>query len=74
MKELARFKPMQRHLFLYEHALLFCKRRDEDAADRAMPFYSFKSCLRVRRRAAVPVTWSHLDLEQPRTIGRRLWV
>lgn len=46
MKELARFKPMQRHLFLYEHALLFCKRRDEDNHDRT-PFYSFKSCLRV---------------------------
>lgn len=46
MKELARFKPMQRHLFLYDHALLFCKRRDEDTHDRA-PFYSFKSCLRV---------------------------
>uniref|UniRef100_A0A1A8AAL1 MCF.2 cell line derived transforming sequence b n=1 Tax=Nothobranchius furzeri TaxID=105023 RepID=A0A1A8AAL1_NOTFU len=46
MKELARFKPMQRHLFLYEHAILFCKRRDEDNHDRT-PFYSFKSCLRV---------------------------
>ncbi|XP_037543250.1 proto-oncogene DBL [Nematolebias whitei] len=46
MKELARFKPMQRHLFLYEHALLFCKRRDEDNHDRT-PFYSFKSCLRM---------------------------
>uniref|UniRef100_A0A8C7Z5V1 MCF.2 cell line derived transforming sequence b n=1 Tax=Oryzias sinensis TaxID=183150 RepID=A0A8C7Z5V1_9TELE len=46
MKELARFKPMQRHLFLYENALLFCKRRDEDNHDRT-PFYSFKSCLRM---------------------------
>lgn len=46
MKEMARFKPMQRHLFLYDHAVLFCKRRDEDNADRT-PFYSFKSCLRV---------------------------
>uniref|UniRef100_A0A3B5LEL8 MCF.2 cell line derived transforming sequence b n=1 Tax=Xiphophorus couchianus TaxID=32473 RepID=A0A3B5LEL8_9TELE len=42
MKELARFKPMQRHLFLYDHALLFCKRRDEDSQDS---FYSFKSCM-----------------------------
>ncbi len=48
MKELARFKPMQRHLFLYDHALLFCKRRDEDMHDRT-PFYSFKSCLRVTK-------------------------
>ncbi|XP_072231415.1 proto-oncogene DBL-like isoform X1 [Leuresthes tenuis] len=54
MKELARFKPMQRHLFLYEHALLFCKRRDEDNHDRT-PFYSFKSCLRM---SAVGITES----------------
>uniref|UniRef100_A0A8C6LF51 MCF.2 cell line derived transforming sequence b n=1 Tax=Nothobranchius furzeri TaxID=105023 RepID=A0A8C6LF51_NOTFU len=52
MKELARFKPMQRHLFLYEHAILFCKRRDEDNHDRT-PFYSFKSCLRM---SAVGIT------------------
>uniref|UniRef100_A0AAQ6IHY4 MCF.2 cell line derived transforming sequence b n=1 Tax=Anabas testudineus TaxID=64144 RepID=A0AAQ6IHY4_ANATE len=52
MKELPRFKPMQRHLFLYDHALLFCKRRDEDNHDR-MPFYSFKSCLRM---SAVGIT------------------
>ncbi|CAB1315938.1 unnamed protein product [Coregonus sp. 'balchen'] len=44
----ARFKPMQRHLFLHEHALLFCKRREEhgEAHDRT-PFYSFKHCLRM---------------------------
>ncbi|KAK9536446.1 hypothetical protein VZT92_006222 [Zoarces viviparus] len=52
MKELARFKPMQRHLFLYELALLFCKRRDEDTHERT-PFYSFKSCLRM---SAVGIT------------------
>ncbi|XP_024921631.1 proto-oncogene DBL [Cynoglossus semilaevis] len=52
MKELARFKPMQRHLFLYDHALLFCKRRDEDNHERT-PFYSFKSCLRM---SAVGIT------------------
>ncbi|XP_076017440.1 proto-oncogene DBL [Genypterus blacodes] len=52
MKELARFKPMQRHLFLYDHALLFCKRRDEDVHERT-PFYSFKTCLRM---SAVGIT------------------
>lgn len=48
MKELARFKPMQRHLFLYERALLFCKRREEhgDGGDKT-PSYSFKHCLKV---------------------------
>ncbi|XP_029020159.1 proto-oncogene DBL isoform X2 [Betta splendens] len=49
MKELARFKPMQRHLFLYERALLFCKRREEhggDGGDKA-PSYGFKHCLKM---------------------------
>lgn len=47
MKELARFKPMQRHLFLYERALLLCKRREEhgDGCDKTQ--YSFKHCLKV---------------------------
>ncbi|XP_075902851.1 proto-oncogene DBL [Nelusetta ayraudi] len=48
MKELARFKPMQRHLFLYERALLLCKRREEhgDGCDKT-PSYSFKHCLKM---------------------------
>uniref|UniRef100_A0A3Q3JJ39 MCF.2 cell line derived transforming sequence a n=1 Tax=Monopterus albus TaxID=43700 RepID=A0A3Q3JJ39_MONAL len=48
MKELARFKPMQRHLFLYERALLFCKRREEhgDGHDKT-PSYSFKHYLKM---------------------------
>uniref|UniRef100_A0A4W6EBT5 MCF.2 cell line derived transforming sequence n=1 Tax=Lates calcarifer TaxID=8187 RepID=A0A4W6EBT5_LATCA len=48
MKELARFKPMQRHLFLYERALLLCKRREEhgDGCDKT-PSYSFKHYLKM---------------------------
>ncbi|XP_054647765.1 proto-oncogene DBL isoform X2 [Dunckerocampus dactyliophorus] len=48
MKELARFKPMQRHLFLYETVLLFCKRREEhgDACDKT-PSYGFKHCIKM---------------------------
>uniref|UniRef100_A0A3Q3F161 PH domain-containing protein n=2 Tax=Labrus bergylta TaxID=56723 RepID=A0A3Q3F161_9LABR len=48
MKELTRFKPMQRHLFLYERALLFCKRREEhgEGCDKT-PSYSFKNCLKM---------------------------
>ncbi|XP_072293143.1 proto-oncogene DBL [Eucyclogobius newberryi] len=48
MKEFARFKPMQRHLFLYEKALLFCKRREEhgDGCDKTLS-YSFKHCLKM---------------------------
>ncbi|KTG05713.1 hypothetical protein cypCar_00004804, partial [Cyprinus carpio] len=59
VKELARFKPMQRHLFLHEHALLFCKRREEhgENADKT-PSYSFKHCLKVRR--ALPAGNSHV--------------
>lgn len=48
MKEFARFKPMQRHLFLYEKAVVFCKRRLEsrEGSDR-YPSYSFKHCLKM---------------------------
>ncbi|XP_029113013.1 proto-oncogene DBL [Scleropages formosus] len=54
MKELARFKPMRRHLFLHEHALLFCKRREDhgDSSDKT-PSYSFKHCLKM---SAVGIT------------------
>nr|XP_057911548.1 proto-oncogene DBL isoform X2 [Doryrhamphus excisus] len=48
VKELARFKPMQRHLFLYETVLLFCKRREEhgDAGEKT-PSYGFKHCIKM---------------------------
>ncbi|XP_059832668.1 proto-oncogene DBL [Hypanus sabinus] len=48
MKDLARFKPMQRHLFLHESALVFCKKREEhgEGYDKA-PSYSFKHYLKM---------------------------
>ncbi|XP_050976664.1 proto-oncogene DBL isoform X1 [Labeo rohita] len=54
MKDMARFKPMQRHLFLHERALLFCKKREEngEARDRTAS-YSFKHCLMM---SAVGIT------------------
>ncbi|XP_041052390.1 guanine nucleotide exchange factor DBS isoform X1 [Carcharodon carcharias] len=54
MKDLARFKPMQRHLFLHETVLLFCKKRDEhgEGYDKA-PSYSFKHYLKM---SAVGIT------------------
>ncbi|KAG7465094.1 hypothetical protein MATL_G00172600 [Megalops atlanticus] len=54
MKELARFKPMQRHLFLHERALLFCKRREEHGEGcEKTASYSFKHFLRM---SAVGIT------------------
>lgn len=51
VKDLARFKPMQRHLFLHEKALLFCKRREENGEGyEKAPSYSFKHFLNVRLR------------------------
>ena len=48
VKDLARFKPMQRHLFLHEKALLFCKRREENGEGyEKAPSYSFKHSLNV---------------------------
>ncbi|XP_010780544.1 guanine nucleotide exchange factor DBS-like, partial [Notothenia coriiceps] len=47
VKDLARFKPMQRHLFLYDKMMLFCKKREEttDGHDKT-PSYSFKHSLK----------------------------
>ncbi|KAM9317319.1 putative guanine nucleotide exchange factor MCF2L2 [Gastrophryne carolinensis] len=48
VKDLARFKPMQRHLFLYAKALLFCKKRDESTeGHEKSPSYSFKNALKM---------------------------
>lgn len=49
VKDLARFKPMQRHLFLYDQMLLFCKKREETSdGHEKTPSYSFKHSLKVR--------------------------
>ncbi|XP_031414156.1 guanine nucleotide exchange factor DBS isoform X4 [Clupea harengus] len=48
VKDLARFKPMQRHLFLHEKFLLFCKRREENGEGyEKAPSYSFKHSLNM---------------------------
>ncbi|XP_033936512.1 guanine nucleotide exchange factor DBS isoform X7 [Pseudochaenichthys georgianus] len=54
VKDLARFKPMQRHLFLYDKMMLFCKKREEttDGHDKT-PSYSFKHSLKM---SAVGIT------------------
>ncbi|KAJ8374288.1 hypothetical protein SKAU_G00048680 [Synaphobranchus kaupii] len=54
VKDLARFKPMQRHLFLYNKILLFCKKREETAdGHEKSPSYSFKHSLKM---SAVGIT------------------
>uniref|UniRef100_A0A8C6UW20 DH domain-containing protein n=1 Tax=Neogobius melanostomus TaxID=47308 RepID=A0A8C6UW20_9GOBI len=48
VKDLARFKPMQRHLFLYDKILLFCKKREETSeGHEKTPSYSFKHSLKM---------------------------
>ncbi|XP_018422562.1 PREDICTED: probable guanine nucleotide exchange factor MCF2L2 [Nanorana parkeri] len=48
VKDLARFKPMQRHLFLYAKTLLFCKKREESTeGHEKSPSYSFKHALKM---------------------------
>ncbi|XP_040192173.1 guanine nucleotide exchange factor DBS isoform X5 [Rana temporaria] len=48
VKDLARFKPMQRHLFLHEKAVLFCKKREENGEGyEKAPSYSFKHSLNM---------------------------
>lgn len=52
VKDLARFKPMQRHLFLHEKAVLFCKKREENGEGyEKAPSYSYKHSLNVRHSA-----------------------
>uniref|UniRef100_A0A8B9RFF6 Mcf.2 cell line derived transforming sequence-like a n=1 Tax=Astyanax mexicanus TaxID=7994 RepID=A0A8B9RFF6_ASTMX len=54
VKDLARFKPMQRHLFLHQKALLFCKKREENGEGyEKAPSYSFKHSLSM---SAVGIT------------------
>ncbi|XDV15537.1 hypothetical protein PO909_015599 [Leuciscus waleckii] len=54
VKDLARFKPMQRHLFLHEKSLLFCKKREENGEGyEKAPSYSFKHSLNM---SAVGIT------------------
>uniref|UniRef100_A0A3B4Z1F0 Guanine nucleotide exchange factor DBS-like n=1 Tax=Stegastes partitus TaxID=144197 RepID=A0A3B4Z1F0_9TELE len=54
VKDLARFKPMQRHLFLYDKMLLFCKKREETSdGHEKTPSYSFKHSLKM---SAVGIT------------------
>ncbi|XP_058885884.1 guanine nucleotide exchange factor DBS-like isoform X4 [Acipenser ruthenus] len=54
VKDLARFKPMQRHLFLHQKALLFCKKREENGEGyEKAPSYSFKHYLNM---SAVGIT------------------
>lgn len=53
VKELARFKPMQRHLFLHEKAVLFCKKREENGEGyEKAPSYSYKQSLNVSDSAS----------------------
>ncbi|NXX81940.1 MCF2L factor, partial [Urocolius indicus] len=48
VKDLARFKPMQRHLFLYTKMLLFCKKREENTdSHEKSASYSFKNSLKM---------------------------
>ncbi|KAM9461722.1 guanine nucleotide exchange factor DBS isoform 1-T1 [Clarias gariepinus] len=54
VKDLARFKPMQRHLFLYNKMILFCKKREENSdGQEKSPSYSFKHSLKM---SAVGIT------------------
>lgn len=64
VKDLARFKPMQRHLFLYDKMLLFCKKREETAdGHEKNPSYSFKHSLKV----------PHTRPRQNRQANQRRW-
>lgn len=72
VKDLARFKPMQRHLFLHEKSLLFCKKREENGEGyEKAPSYSFKHSLNVspecQRQRILKFIYYFSDMEISRT-------
>lgn len=74
VKDLARFKPMQRHLFLHEKAVLFCKKREENGEGyEKAPSYSYKQSLNVSK-ACFQRPQAFLALALERRIGGRFQV
>lgn len=70
VKELARFKPMQRHLFLHEKAVLFCKKREESGEGyEKAPSYSYKQSLNVSGR----LVWCKSSRRGPGCSHQRGW-
>ncbi|XP_013368912.1 PREDICTED: probable guanine nucleotide exchange factor MCF2L2 isoform X2 [Chinchilla lanigera] len=47
VKDLIRFKPSQRQIYLFERGIVFCKIRMEPGDQGLSPRYSFKKCLKL---------------------------
>lgn len=45
-----RFKPMHRHMFLYEKSILLCKKKEDLHQHSEKRIYSFKNLLNVSMR------------------------
>lgn len=54
VKDLVRFKPSQRQIYLFQRGIVFCKIRGEPGDEGSSPRYSFKKCLKVRGCGARP--------------------
>ena len=54
-----RLRPMHRHLFLYEKAVLLCKRK-EDTQNGDRDVFSFKNMLRVSKNCLMQTVYHHL--------------
>ena len=68
-----RLRPMQRHLFLYEKAVLLCKRK-EDTQHVDRDVFSFKNMLRVSVKLDHFIVASFKDImsERSGSVGRVL--
>lgn len=72
VKDLARFKPMQRHLFLYNKMILFCKKREENSdGHEKSPCYSFKHSLKVQTKRLLLFRILMVDIYQPELVCGR---
>nr|XP_023416039.1 probable guanine nucleotide exchange factor MCF2L2 [Cavia porcellus] len=47
VKDLVRFKPSQRQIYLFQRGIVFCKIRGEPGDEGSSPRYSFKKCLKL---------------------------
>ena len=48
MKDLIRFKPSQRQIYLFEREIMFCKIQLEPSDQGLSPHYSFKKSMKVK--------------------------
>ena len=63
-----RFKPMHRHVFLYEKSILLCKRKEESPTGLEKGVYVFKNLLQVNHASLEFFFINHILLSLPNKV------